>query len=187
MLRHTLNSLHRNAPRKTVSRAAAFLGIAVLTLALSGCSMFHRAKPGSEVGAEVKHPAGSNEPYPKLGSVPDRPKDSESADSRREIARSLVADRDAAHYADQALRGGTEASAPPPPPPVAGFVTPATGAIDEDAKTKSASADENKPGFFGRLFHHSKPKADDAATPAPLPAQPTKPVESGPAPAVNSP
>jgi hypothetical protein len=162
MLKHTLTGPGKDAPRKEISRAAALLAVGALAFALGGCSLYHRTF-GSETGAEVKNPPGAHDPYPKLGSVPDRPKDTESADSRREVARALAADRDAAHYTDQALRGGTQASAPPPPAPVAEMMgAPATGSVDDADKTKSAAAADDKPSFFGRLFHHSKPKPAEA-------------------------
>ena len=178
-----VNEFGSSAPRW-----GALFAVGLAALALAGCSMLHRAKPGSEVGAEVKNPPGANQPYPHLGEVPDRPKSSETADSRREIARSLVSDRNDAHYTDQALRGGTEASAPPPPAPVQGL---AVGDTDADASTgalsstagnaKSASSDSDKPGFFGRLFGHKEKPVPASNQPAPLPAQPTAPVDVKPA------
>jgi hypothetical protein len=180
MLRPQLKDFGHAAPR-----FGAFLAIGLLALALSGCAMLHRAKPGSATGDEVKNAPGAHDPYPHLGEVPDRPKPAETADTRREIARGLVADRDSAHYSDQALRGGTEASAPPPPAPVQGLARVSddeanTGALDSAKdKTKSAAAADDKPSFFGRLFGH-KAKPADSDQPAPLPAQPTPPVEVKP-------
>jgi len=172
------------------SRLGAFAAIGVMALALGACSLLpHRMRPGSEIGAEVKNPPGSDKPYPALATVPDRPKQSESADSRREIARSLVADRDSARYTDQALRGGTEASAPPPPAPVAAL--PAlpqdnTGAIGP--LTAENKAEDKKPSFFGRLFGAKKEEQPVPASsePAPLPAQPTGAVQVQPAPSVTN-
>jgi hypothetical protein len=172
------------------SRAGAVTAIGVLAFALGACSLLpHRMRPGSETGAEVKAPPGSDQPYPALASVPDRPKQNESADSRREIARSLLADQESARYTDQALRGGTEASAPPPPPPVAALpALPAdnTGALGPALKTADKS-EAKKPSFFGRLFGAKKDEQPVPAStePAPLPAQPTGAVEMQQAPATH--
>ena len=140
-------------------------------------------RPGSETGAEVKNPPGSNEAYPHLGEVPERPKQAESADSRREIARSLVADRDAARYTDQALRGGTEASAPPPPPPVSALPVTASDATGAIGVKMADKAEPRKPSFFGRLFGAKEEPAPVSTEPAPLPAQPTGAVDVQQAPA----
>lgn len=173
-MRKTLNS------GRTFQRASVGLALGVLAVALAGCSILpHRLRPGSETGREVTNAPGATQPYPNLAGVPDRPKRTESAESRRDIAKGLIADRESARYADQALRGGTEASAPPPPPPVAAVVPPsdpeATGAI-ETAKPDNAP---KKPSFFGRLFHPRSKPAEQAANSglAPLPAHPTGAVD----------
>jgi hypothetical protein len=167
-------------------RAGASAAIGVLALALGACSMIHRLTPGSETGAEVKNPPGASASYPHLGEVPDRPKQEEASDSRRKIAKGLVADREAAHYTDEALRGGTEASAPPPPPPVAALPATgaeATGALGEGAKMADNKAEPKKPGFFSRLFGAKEEPAPKSNEPAPLPARPTGSVDVQPAPA----
>jgi hypothetical protein len=114
-------------------------------LALSGCavtSLFksHKGEPGAE------------EPYPTLGSVPEQPKETESALERRKLAEGLIADRARVQYTDEALRGGTEASAPPPPPPIAarpdGTEMRAVAARGADGD----EPEEDRPGLFGRLF-----------------------------------
>lgn len=164
------------------SRAGAALAIGVLALALGACSVGKRLKPGSEVGSEVRDPPGASEPYPHLGEVPERPKQTESADARREIARELVADREAARYTDEALRGGTEPSAPPPPPPVAALPEAPMDSTASVAQSVKPEGKTKKPGFFGRLFAAKEEKVETAG-PAPLPAQPTGQVDVQQAPA----
>lgn len=57
----------------------------------------------------------TDKPYPKLSAEP-APKPASSSESRRELARSLVADRDNARYTEQNLRAGDQRMAAAPPP-----------------------------------------------------------------------
>lgn len=139
-----------------VARAALAV---VMGLALSGCavtSLFksHKGEPGADA------------PYPTLGSVPERPPESESALDRRKLAEGLIADRTRVKYTDEALRGGTEASAPPPPPPI-------TATPDDSAARPAAMGDAafdepvtERPGFFARLLGSKEKESRNlAATP----------------------
>jgi len=177
MLRQVQKALNAGG---IVPRAGVMAAIGILALSLGACSIWDRVRPGSRTGAEIKNPPGSNEPYPSLGEVRERPAQNETADSRHEIAKSLVADREAAKYTDQALRGGTEPSASPPPPPVSSvepLSTEGTASIDQKVKTADNKTEAKKPSFFGRLFGHKEEAAPVSSEPAPLPAQPTGAVD----------
>ncbi|HLY54255.1 MAG TPA: hypothetical protein VKS60_01785, partial [Stellaceae bacterium] len=50
--------------------------------------------------------AGSKEPYPDLGSVPNEPSRGLTEDQKAQLAQGLIADRDNARYTDQQIRGG---------------------------------------------------------------------------------
>lgn len=103
-------------------------------------------------------------PAPRVGSVPERPR-ATSREERNSVAAGLAADREAARYTDEELRGRPASSsnlAPAPPPPAVAAAPPAP------AGTAAA------PG---------RPPAAPTATapaPAPVPGQTTAP----PAPAV---
>lgn len=151
------------------------LGVAVTLVALaaglSGCSTVQGWLSGKDTVAAADAAPGSKDPYPALGSVPDRPKTADTPEQRTEIAKSLIADRDRVEYMDQQLRGGGDVSAPPPPAPVAGSETPAP---------QAATAEKaEEPGFFTWLFGRKK-KDTAADEPAPVMAQPTGAVDASP-------
>ncbi|MGH6887882.1 MAG: hypothetical protein ACREHF_01560 [Rhizomicrobium sp.] len=75
---------------------------------------------------------------PDLASIPSRPAPSSTPEEQKQVADSLVADRADAHYSADALRGGTEPSAPPPPPAAA--AVPATGNSEAATGPDSESA-----------------------------------------------
>ena len=89
-------------------------------------------------------PEGTDEPFPKLSSVPPRPNPSLSPDEREEIAQGLIADRGRVAYTGDGLRGGTEPSASPPPPPAPPPLTyrPAAG---QSATQDSEEEQNNAP------------------------------------------
>jgi hypothetical protein len=138
---------------KQPARLAIVVAAGLFLTACGALSLFRSDK--GEPGAE--------EPYPNLSSVPERPEATESADDRRRIAEGLLADRSRVQHTDQALRGGTEPSAPPPPPPVA--VTPQSASAESTGAT-SAGEEETEPeqrGFFGRLFGSKQVTESDSA------------------------
>jgi len=156
------------------SRLAVRAGVIVATgLLLSGCGALSLFK-------SHKEEPGASEPYPNLSSVPGRPEEKESAADRRKIAEGLVADRTQVQYTDQALRGGTEASAPPPPPPVAEM--PESAATESTGATQATKGEteEEEPGFFGRLLGSKKSKESNAAKPAPPAEQAAAPTSAPP-------
>lgn len=159
---------------KLAAKAVLVVSVGLLLGGCSALSLFksHKGEPGA------------NEPYPNLGSVPDRPEEKESAADRKELAEGLVADRTKVQYTDQALRGGTEASAPPPPPPVTELrdatSVESTGAT---SASKGELQDEERPGFFGRLLGKNKNKVAKATAETPEsqpPAVDTQPAAEAP-------
>jgi len=102
----------------------------------------------------------ADEAYPSVASVPDRPTPTSTAEDRKEISDSLVADRGRAQYSADLLRGGTEPAAPPPPPAPPrdlASIQPQTTPAD----TASDSTDDEDT---------SDDSADTAAAPEPAPA-----------------
>jgi outer membrane protein OmpA-like peptidoglycan-associated protein len=107
--------------------AAAGIGIA----SLGGCSadaVFSAANPvnwyrsltgvskndpNAEAANNANLQAGSNEPYPDLGSVPSEPTLGLTEDQKKALAQGLVADRDNAHYTDEAGRAGNASATMP--------------------------------------------------------------------------
>ncbi len=159
------------------SKVAAQVALVVaMGLLLSGCGALSLFKSHEDE-------PGANEPYPNLSSVPDRPEEKESAADRRKIAEGLVADRTQVQYTDQTLRGGTEASAPPPPPPVAEM--PDTTSADSTGATQASKdeTEEERPGFFGRLFGSKESEESNAASAEPSAEQATAPASTEAAPA----
>ncbi|MCG8545365.1 MAG: OmpA family protein [Alphaproteobacteria bacterium] len=70
--------------------------------------------------------------YPKLSTIPDRPKRVTSSKAKREreaLRDGLVADTENAHYSDRELRA-QQAAPPPAPPPAAPVATPPAGSAD---------------------------------------------------------
>lgn len=167
------------AVRLCRARLGVVAAVVAAAMTLSGCSTVQGWLTGRETVKAADAAPGAQDPYPSLGSVPDRPKPAESADERKEIAKSLIADRDRIAYMDQQLRGGTEISAPPPPAPVAGAakVEPTATVASKDVTTATAKDDE--PGFFGRLFGRKKKTVP--AEPVTVEAHPSGAVDVAPA------
>jgi hypothetical protein len=76
-----------------------------------------------------------NSQTPDLADVPNKPAPASTADEQKQVADSLAADKSRAQYSGDALRGGTEASAPPP-----SDAAPA----DQVADTSTSSANQVK-------------------------------------------
>jgi hypothetical protein len=84
--------------RRGALRRAASRLVTALALLAAACA---------QVGTEGPVP-GERDPYPNLATVPDRPVPSTTPEERRGIVDALIAERDAAKRADQALRAATE-------------------------------------------------------------------------------
>lgn len=91
--------------------------------------------------------AGSNEPFPNLGSVPNPPDTQLSGVDRDKLVKSLVADRNNAQYSADNLRAGDVASTVPPPAPPAPKApsTSATPPATSSATLSSAPAAPTPP------------------------------------------
>jgi outer membrane protein OmpA-like peptidoglycan-associated protein len=93
-------------------------------------------------------------PEPRVGSVPDRPQTS-TREERNTVMRGLAADRDAARYTDEELRGQPASTANLALPPAPSTPAPAEPPAQASAPTPSPT-----------------PPAGTAVTTAPLPPQP---------------
>jgi hypothetical protein len=94
--------------------------------------------------------AGSKEPYPDLGSVPDEPTRGLTEEQKAALAQGLISDREHARYTDQQVRAGNVAA-----------TAPAPTAVPEE-----------------QLPYAGGPNATPAETPPPLPG-PTTPAPPG--------
>jgi outer membrane protein OmpA-like peptidoglycan-associated protein len=101
------------------------------------------SEPKTEEAAELRNRPvpGAGEPFPNLASVPARPKSVTSADERKRITASLVADRDNARYVDAPPPRPTVIVPPPPP-----YVPPssATSSSSSSASTNSTSSSSSQ-------------------------------------------
>lgn len=116
-------------------------------------------KPANELVADRDKPApGADEPFPKLSSVPQKPKTSTAAD-RQKISEGLVADRESARrYSDEVIRRQGDASNPLPPPTQA----PAPAPVPQPVVTPPAPA---KP--MPQVMAKAEAKPAPASVPAP--------------------
>lgn len=108
--------IHKFRPRRGRFVAFAALSAAGL-LFLAACSS-EAPKPATGPSAEARRAASdaNARSAPNLGTVPNRPQTASSSD-QKSLEQGLKADRDAARYSDDQLRG-RGASAPPQPAPV---------------------------------------------------------------------
>ena len=112
--------------------------------------------PGPDARNTKNLEAGSERPYPNLGTVPPPPVRALSTAEREALQKSLVADRENAKYIDEELRAGQTASAPRPAPPPRAPET-----VETPAK---ATPGATQP---------SPPQAQAASAPAPVKSEPT--------------
>ncbi len=116
---------------------------------------------------------GSNEPYPNLGTVPAPPDTQLSGVDRDKLVKSLVADRNNAHYSADNLRAGNVPSTvPPPAPPSKPAASSAT------LSSASASPPPAVP---------AAPSPPPVATAAPVAAAPASPPSVAPPPVASPP
>ena len=118
--------------------------------------------------------AGSDEPFPNLGSVPSPPDAQLSGVDRDKLVKSLVADRNNAQYSADNLRAGDVASTVPPPAPPARKTPGAADTPATSSATISAAPAPPPP---------SSPPPSASAAPPPPPAAASAPPTSAPAPA----
>lgn len=178
---------------------------ALLIAGLAGCSAVPDwAKPSAIYGDDKAAEAPSDEKgFPPLAEVPGEKPTASSQDRQKEIANSLVADREAAKHTDEVLRGGTE---PPAPAPQVTAPTPVKPLEDVPPEAKDKQSSRERPELLpmpGRGGHatlaaarrvqtaaaetpkapepsvaEAKPAAADAEQP--VNASPTTPVEVKP-------
>jgi outer membrane protein OmpA-like peptidoglycan-associated protein len=160
---------------KTLVRLAAVLTVALCT---SACSTIDDligdstpAAPADSNGfpPDATPAANADGSKPDLAGIPDRPSGTTSPDAQRATSDSLAADATRSKYSSDALRGGTEPSAPPPAPP---------SAADQLAAT-------NNPPPAPDNTTNASPPSDNASAAVPAPsvaAAPTTPVEPAPTP-----
>jgi hypothetical protein len=140
-------------------RRAAGLGVAAALnlIGLGGCSSLNpidayrdltgasKDDPGKDEANTANLEAGSKEPFPAVGSVPDTPTRGLTEAQREKLAQGLVSDRNNARYVDdQISKGNAEAVMPPQAPvpeeqlPVAVPAAPAA-ATSASAPTPSSA------------------------------------------------
>jgi outer membrane protein OmpA-like peptidoglycan-associated protein len=147
---------------------ARFAAIALVAVGASACSSVpHWVDPTTWMGGDdqsANADAGqSNAPTPDLAAIPDKPVAPSTVDERKQVADSLKADRADAQYSADALRGGTEPSAPPPPP--ASPSAPASA--DQTAAASPPAADTaSPPATAATADSASQQTAAAAAAPA---------------------
>src|ERR1700733_3781989 len=151
---------------KSVARVAVVL---VMAAGSSACSsMPGWVDPTTWFGddqasnAAPDQATADNTQTPDLADVPNKPAPASTADEQKQVADSLSADKSRAQYSGDALRGGTEASAPPPPD-----VAPA----DQSADTSTNAANQSKGDSTPASTSDQNKTADSTDTP-PAPAAP---------------
>jgi outer membrane protein OmpA-like peptidoglycan-associated protein len=102
------------------------LTAAVSVIGLGGCSSLNpinlyrdvtgasKDDPGKDEANTANLEAGSQEPYPAVGSVPNPPTRGLTEAQREKLAQGLVADRNNARYVDGQITGGNAAAVMPP-------------------------------------------------------------------------
>jgi outer membrane protein OmpA-like peptidoglycan-associated protein len=127
-------------------------------------------------GTQANAPTGSddsNQPFPNLASVPERPTPSTTEEERAAIQQGLVADRDSARYTDS-----TDASAPAAPPrPRAS--APQSAALPASPPPRASVA---PPSDTAAVTRSTPPPTVSTPAPAPAPAPTVRSPEPAPAP-----
>jgi outer membrane protein OmpA-like peptidoglycan-associated protein len=173
-----------NDVKKHCVRLAAILTVALSTGACS--SVPDWVDPTTWMGDDTPTATDqSNGQTPDLAGLPDKPAAS-TPDEQREVSDQLASDRSQSHYSSDALRGGTEPSAPPPP-----AASPADQQIAMVEPTKAAPAPEAAPDAAPAPDNSAQ--SDSQAAPGPAPttavasapeAAPVAPAPGGAQPAV---
>jgi hypothetical protein len=194
------NGRRQSNEHKGRARRAAILGLTVVAFGLAGCSSLDpiaayrevtgasKDDPGKDEPNTANLEAGSQEPFPSVGSVPNPPTRGLTEAQRAKLAEGLVADRDNARYVDQQLAQGNAAAVPAPqatvpeeqlPIAIPDSPAPAAAAPPAPAAT-SASAAPGRPsrpggnfvtgGFAGRSGQVIPASGVPTAPPAPVAA-----------------
>ncbi|HEV2160917.1 MAG TPA: OmpA family protein [Stellaceae bacterium] len=132
--------------------------------------------------------AGSKQPYPNLGTVPNAPSQATSTIDRDKLVQGLVADRANAKYNNEQLQAGSQLGsiAPPPPPvklnppgtPATAAVSPPSGAAAPSTTTAAPSASATtargpqQPPAESTLVSPTMPTTPQGQVPAPPPPAP---------------
>ncbi len=132
-------------------------------------------------------PPGSDQAFPTLSSVPERPEGTATAEEQQAVAKGLVADREQARYTDEVLRGTPTA----PPPPRAPAPAPEAAAPAEQAaplfptvaeSAVSAAPVPPPPTPYGAAPTIGGPPPEQAPPPFPTVLQPIIVARAEPAP-----
>jgi outer membrane protein OmpA-like peptidoglycan-associated protein len=122
-----------------------------------------KGDPGPDEANSANLEAGSKEPFPKVGSVPDVPTRGLTKAQRESLAEGLVSDRDNARYTDLQIRGGNASAVMPAQVPVPEEQLPYVAPPPAD----TAAAPVAQPRSTGRLVaggaFGSRPTAPVAA------------------------
>ena len=134
--------------------------------------------------------AGSKQPYPNLGTVPNAPSQATSTIDRDKLVQGLVADRANAKYNNEQLQAGSQLAsiAPPPPPvklnppgtPATAAVSPPSGAAAPPPSTTPATSSASattargpqQPPAESTLASPTMPTTPQGQVPAPPPPAP---------------
>ena len=182
--------------RRLLTRVAA---VVVVTAGTGACSsMPGWVDPTTWVGGSDKDAsdaspdstAADNAPTPDLASIPSKPAAPSSSDEQKQVSDTLAADRAQAQYSADALRGGTEPSAPPPPamPPVEASIAPQQPVSSSPAPAPSSSSNDETaaqqpPAAPAEQQTAAVAPPDQSSAPAPAAAPaPSQPVAPPPAP-----
>lgn len=144
--------------------------------------------PGPEARNTRNLEAGSERPFPNLGTVPPPPVRALSTAEREALQKSLAADRANAKYIDEQLRAGQTASAPrpaprPPTPPAEEAAPPPAAAAPRQAAPSAAqispapAATERAPAPAAPGPMAAAPSSEPPPEPPPA-AAPRTPVEA---------
>lgn len=154
------------------THARAWLAAGLLAVLLGGCNamseMFGSDEP-EESRVQTPAEVQGDQPFPNLGTVPDQPPETTSAQERAEITEGLAADRENAEYTDEALGAQAESVTPVAPPPPA--------APPEPAQEMTAPEPQPEPQPEAGAGAAASPDAtgnSQATAPAPV-VQPTAP------------
>lgn len=85
--------------------------------------------PGSDNGEAANSGESTAGQTPDLATIPPKPAAPSTAEEQKQVADSLIADRADAHYSAEALKGGSEPTAPPPPPAAPAAAPPAGNSV----------------------------------------------------------
>jgi len=108
---------------------------------------------------------------PDLADVPNKPAPASTADEQKQVADSLASDKARAQYSGDALRGGTEASAPPPPDAApADQVADTSATSNQSSSAPSAAPSSDQPTSTDNQTTASTDTASAPAIPRQRPA-----------------